>query len=146
MFVESVLLSLAGGGGGLLLTVWGIKVLETIGTKVLPELSGIELDLRVLAFTAGVSLLTGMIFGLAPAMHVSVGNLSGSLKEGGRSSGVAASRRGLRQLLVVSEIALSLVLLVCAGLLIRSFLNLRSVNPGFDPHRTLTMHIALPET
>src|SRR5215813_1701666 len=146
VLVESLLLSLAGGACGLLLAVWGIKLLEKIGAKVLPDLSGIELDLRVLAFTAGVSLLTGMIFGLAPAMHVSVGNLSGSLKEGGRSSGVAASRRGLRQLLVVSEIALSLVLLVCAGLLIRSFLNLRSVNPGFDPHRTLTMHIALPET
>jgi len=107
-------------------------------------LSGVELDLRVMAFTAGLSLLTGMIFGLAPALHVSVGNLGDSLKEGGRS-GAAADRRGLRQLLVISEIALSVALLVCAGLLIRSFLNLRSVNPGFDPHHTLTMNIALPE-
>ena len=145
VLVESLLLSLAGGACGLLLTVWGIRVLERIGANVLPELSGIELDLRVLAFVAGLSLLTGMIFGLAPALHVSVGNPSDSLKEGGRSSVAAASRRGLRQLLVVSEIALSLVLLVCAGLLIRSFLNLRSVNPGFDPHRTLTMNVALPE-
>src|SRR5215471_6873909 len=144
ILVESVLLSLTGGACGLLLTVWGIRVLEGIGAKVLPELSGVELDLRVMAFTAGLSLLTGMIFGLAPALHVSDGNLGDSLKEGGRS-GAAADRRGLRQLLVVSEIALSVALLVCAGLLIRSFLNLRSVNPGFDPHHTLTMNIALPE-
>jgi putative ABC transport system permease protein len=145
MFIESVLLSLVGGGCGLLLTVWGIKGLETIGAKVLPELSGIELDLRVFAFTAGLSLLTGMIFGLAPATQISVLNLGDSLKEGGRSSGAPSNRRGLRQLLVVCEIALSVVLLVCAGLLIRSFLNLRSVNPGFDPRQALTMNIALPE-
>ena len=145
MLVESVLLSLAGGSGGLLLAVWGIKVLEKIGAKVLPQLSGIELDLRVLAFTAGLSLLTGIIFGLAPALHISPGNLLESLKEGGRGSGTPSSRHGLRQLLVVSEIALSVVLLVCAGLLIRSFLNLQSVNPGLDPHRTLTMNVALPE-
>ena len=144
MLVESVLLSLTGGACGLLLTVWGIRVLEGIGAKVLPELSGIELDSRVMAFTVGLSLLTGITFGLAPALHVSVGNMGDSLKEGGRS-GAAADRRGLRQLLVISEIALSVALLVCAGLLIRSFLNLRSVNPGFDPHHTLTMNIALPE-
>src|SRR5215831_9188177 len=146
MITESVLLSLAGGACGLLVAVWGIKALEKIGAKVLPQLSGIQLDLRVLAFTAALSLLTGMIFGLAPALLVSAGKLSDSLKKGGSSSGLQSHRRGLRQLLVVSEIALSMVLLVCAGLLIRSFLNLRSVNPGFDPHRTLTMHIALPET
>ena len=145
MLAESVLLSLAGGGAGLLLAVWGIKVLEKIGTKVLPELSGIELDLRVLAFTAGLSLLAGIIFGLAPALHISISNLGDSLKEGGRNSGTPSSRHGLRQLLVVSEIALSVVLLVCAGLLIRSFVNLQSVNPGFDPQRTLTMNVALPE-
>ena len=145
LLVESLLLSLAGGACGLLLTVWGIKVLEKIGAKVLPELSAIELDLRVLAFTAGLSLLTGIVFGLAPALHISIGNLGESLKEGGRSSGTPSSRHGLRQLLVVSEIALSMILLICAGLLIRSFLNLRSVNPGFNPHQTLTMNITLPE-
>src|SRR5215831_8884139 len=144
MITESVLLSLAGGACGLLVAVWGIKALEKIGAKVLPQLSGIQLDLRVLAFTAGLSLLTGMIFGLAPALLASAGKLNDSLKKGGRSSGAPSNRRGLRQVLVVSEIALSMVLLVCAGLLIRSFINLRSVNPGFDPHQALTMNIAPP--
>jgi putative ABC transport system permease protein len=145
LLVESLLLSLTGGACGLLLTVWGVKVLQGIGAKVLPELSGIELDVRVLAFTGGLSLLTAIIFSLAPAMNVSVDNLGESLKEGGRGSGSSVGRRGVRQFLVVSEIALSVVLLVCAGLLIRTFLNLRSMNPGFDPHHTLTMNIALPE-
>ena len=145
MMVESVLLSLSGGGCGLLLTVCGINVLERMGAKVLPELSGIQLDLRVLAFTSGLSLLTGTIFGIAPATHVSAGNAGESLKEGGRNSVASITRRGTRRLLVVSEIALSLVLLICAGLLIRSFLNLQRVNPGFDAKNTLTVSVALPE-
>ena len=145
MMIESVLLSLSGGGCGLLLTVCGINVLEGMGAKVLPELSGIQLDLRVLAFTSGLSLLTGTIFGMAPAIHVSAGNAGESLKEGGRNSAASITRRGTRRLLVVSEIALSLVLLICAGLLIRSFLNLQRVNPGFDAKNTLIVSVALPE-
>ena len=92
----------------------------------------IQVDWRVLAFTCGISILTGLIFGLAPALQVSKPNLAESLKEAGRGSGATASRNRLRSVLVVSEIAMTLVLLVCAGLLIRTVMRLRNVDTGFD--------------
>jgi putative ABC transport system permease protein len=145
MLTESLLLSLMGGGCGLILTLWGVNVLGKAGAKVLPELSTVRLDLRVLAFAAGLSLLTGIIFGLAPAMHISGSDMNTPLKEAGRDSGASFGRRGARRLLVVSEVALSLVLLAGGALLVRSFLNLTHVNPGFDPNNALTVTLALPE-
>ncbi len=144
LLTESLLLALAGGGLGLLLALWGIGLVESLGSQVTPLLSGISIDGRVLGFTALISVVTGILFGLAPALQVSRPDLNEVLKEGGRSSGAGASRSRLRGTLVVSEIALSLVLLICAGLLIKSVMRLRDVNPGFNPEKLLTMSVSLP--
>jgi putative ABC transport system permease protein len=141
---ESVLLSILGGGLGLLLAMWGTGLIESLGSQVTPLLSGIKIDYRVLGFTAAVSLLTGVVFGLAPALHVSRPDLNETLKEGGRSSGAGSGRSSLRGALVVSEVAMALVLLICAGLLIKSVMRLRDVSPGFDPENILTMNVNLP--
>jgi putative ABC transport system permease protein len=106
--------------------------------------SNIEMDTRCLVFTLGISVVTGLIFGLAPALQISKPNLVESLKESGRSSGPGASRNHLRSVLVVSEIALTLVLLVCAGLLIRTVMQLGSVDTGFNTENVLAMNIGLP--
>src|SRR5581483_12026239 len=145
MLTEGLLLSFGGGVFGLLLTVWGIAVLENVGAKVLPELSDIRIDVRVLAFTAGLSLVIGLFYGIASTMRVSTQNLTAQLKESGRAAGWFGSRKRINNLLVVAEIALSFVLLVGAGLLIRSFLNLQRVNPGFDPRNTLSVQVSLPD-
>jgi putative ABC transport system permease protein len=141
---ESVLLSILGGGLGLLLAMWGTSLIESLGSQVTPLLSGIKIDYRVLGFTVVISLLTGIAFGLAPALHVSRPDLNETLKEGGRNSGAASSRNRLRSTLVVSEVAMALVLLICAGLLIKSVMRLRDVSPGFDPENILTMNVNLP--
>jgi putative ABC transport system permease protein len=104
----------------------------------------IHVDLRVLGFTFAMSIITGLIFGLAPALQISKPNLAESLKEAGRGSGPSASRNRLRSVLVISEIAMTLVLLVCAGLLIRTVTRLRAVNTGFNPQNVLAMNIGLP--
>ena len=144
LLTESVLLALVGGVAGLLLALWGTNFVESIGSQVTPLLSGIDVDSRVLGFTILISVVTGIFFGLAPALLVSKPELNESLKEGGRSSGAGASRNRLRGTLVVTEIATALVLLVCAGLLIASVMRLRDVEPGFDPENLLTMNISLP--
>ncbi len=145
LLTESVLLSLAGGGIGLLLALWGTGLIESLGSRVTPLLSGIKIDFRVLEFTVVISLLTGVIFGLAPAVHVSKPDLNNPLKEGGRASGAGEGRNRLRGTLVASEIAMALVLLICASLLIKSVIRLRDVNPGFNPEHLLTMSISLPQ-
>jgi putative ABC transport system permease protein len=145
MMTESLLLSAAGGSCGLALAVWGVSILRTIGTKVLPELSGIQVDSGIVFFTVGLSILTGMLFGVAPALCVSAGNLGASLKEGGRGRGVAVRQNRFRTWMVVSEVALSVVLLSGAGLLIRSFINLRGISPGFDSRNAVVMNVSLPE-
>ncbi len=146
LLTESLLLSLFGGAVGLLLALYGVYLLVTFGPADLPRAREIAVDGSVLGFTLAVSLLTGVIFGLAPALHASRPDLNDTLKESGRSATGSAGHRRVRSLLVVSEIALSLVLLVGAGLLMRSFLKLQAVNPGFNPQNLLTGRISLSES
>ncbi|MGH9902725.1 MAG: ABC transporter permease, partial [Pyrinomonadaceae bacterium] len=147
LLTESVLLALTGGAAGLVLALWGIDLLLALKPANLPRLSDIRLDGRVLLFTLSVSVLTGIIFGLAPAWNAAGADVNEVLKEGGRVGGTTgAATRRVRGLLVVSEVSLALVLLVGAGLLVKSFWGLRTVDPGFDPGRVLTMRLELPET
>ena len=142
VLIESILLALAGGALGIFLAFWGTTVIVAIGAKVIPQLVGVSVDARVLAFTAGLSLLTGLLFGLIPALRVSAITPNGCLKEGGRASG--AAHDNFRKTLAASEIAFALVLLTGAGLLLRSFSKLRGVDPGFRSDHLLTMDIGLP--
>ncbi|HZI17673.1 MAG TPA: ABC transporter permease [Pyrinomonadaceae bacterium] len=143
LLTESVLLALVGGGLGLLLALWGVDLLVKLNEDKIPRSHEIGLDSSVLLFTLGVSVLTGIIFGLAPAFQSSKIELQDTLKEGGRS-GKAAMRRGVRNALVVAEVSLAVVLLVGAGLLIRSFVELQRVSPGFRPDGVLAMQLTLP--
>lgn len=144
MLVESVVLGVAGGVSGLLLALWGIAFLSTVGKQTsLPRAGSIELNGRVLLFTLATSIVTGLVFGSMPALQSSRPDLNEALKEGARSSG-GSHRARTRSLLVVSEMALAFMLLVGAGLLINSFLKLRSVDPGLKPESVLTMNINLP--
>ncbi|HVG31969.1 MAG TPA: ABC transporter permease [Pyrinomonadaceae bacterium] len=145
LLTESVLLSVMGGFLGLLLALWGLDLLVAVMPADLPRIKEIGLDARVLSFTLLVSVLTGIIFGLVPALQSSRQDLNETLKEGGRGSSEGIGRNRVRSLLVVSQIALSMVLLVGAGLLIRSFRQLQNINPGFDPHRVMTATIGLPD-
>jgi putative ABC transport system permease protein len=143
LLTESVLLSTVGGLAGLLLAYWETDLLVALAPPDIPRLGDIGLHAPVFAWTLGVSVITGVMFGLAPALGASKPDLNESLKEGGRSiAGPGRSR--MRNLLVVSEIALALVLLIGAGLMIRSFARLQHVSPGFDPKNLLTMNISLP--
>jgi putative ABC transport system permease protein len=143
LLTESLLLAVLGGALGLLIATWGTSVVAAAGSKINPMFQDIHLDMRCLGFTVGISILTGLIFGLAPALQVSKPNLSESLKEAGRGSGPAANRNRLRSALVISEIAMTLVLLVCAGLLIRTVVRLRNVDTGFNAKNILAMNIGL---
>jgi len=143
LLTESLLLAISGGAGGLLLAWWGVELLLSIAPDNLPRAHDIRLDTRVAGFTLLVSLLTGIVFGLLPALQASKINLGETLKEGGRDA-AGLLRRRLRGSLVVSEVALAFVLLIGAGLLIRSFARLTEVDPGIDPRGILTMNIMLP--
>jgi putative ABC transport system permease protein len=142
MLTESVLLSLAGGALGACVSVWLTDLLVALAPADTPRLSEASADWRVLLFAAGASVLTGVVFGLAPAWQASRYDLNESLKEGGR--GVHGGRSRARSALVVAEVALSLLLLVGAGLLVKSFARLQAVNPGFDPEGVVTMRVSLP--
>jgi len=145
LLTESVMLSVLGGACGLVLALWGIDVLQTLKPANLPRLSAISIDAKVLFFTLALSVLTGLLFGLVPALNASRLNVNEALKEGGRSSTAGVSRHRFSNLLVVSELALALVLLIGAGLLIKGFWRLRNVEPGFAADHLLTMRIELPE-
>ncbi|MGB6876237.1 MAG: ABC transporter permease [Candidatus Acidiferrales bacterium] len=140
LLTESVLLALAGGVLGLLIAAWGTRAAIRVLPQALPRSSSIGLDAHVLLFTLGVSIFAGILFGLAPALKTSYANLHETLKEGGRGS--SGARHRMQSVFVVAEMALALVLLVGAGLMIRSLVQLWSVNPGFNPHNLLSFSIA----
>src|SRR5437773_9241475 len=142
LLTESVLLSLAGGGLGLLLAFWGVQTLGQWSEASLPAMHGIRIDAWVLSFTLGVSVVTGLLFGLAPAFQVSRTDVNAALKQESRGD-TGGHRHRLRHLLVVSEVALSLVLLIGAGLLLKSFSRLNEVDPGFRTKGVLTFQVTL---
>jgi predicted permease len=147
LLTESVLLSVTGGILGLILGFAGVRALLAISPAGLPRIgedgSNVGVDWRVLVFTLGVSLLTGILFGLFPALSASRTDLNSTLKESSNRSGTGFRQSKARSLLVVSEVSLALVLLIGSALLIRTFLALRAVNPGFDPHHVITMEMSL---
>ena len=143
LLTESVLLSLLGGALGTLIAIWGIDLILALSPTEIPRQSEIGIDTSVLLFTLGLSALTGIFFGLFPALQLSRSDRHESLKEGGRSS-ATSTRQGVRSLLVVSQVALTLVLLVGAGLLVKSFVRLMNVDPGFRTENLLVMGIAVP--
>jgi putative ABC transport system permease protein len=143
LLTESLLLGVISGALGLVLALWGMDLLLAAIPIDIPFWMKFDLDGRVLGFTAACSVLTGFVFGTAPALEASNPDLNETLKEGGRS-GAGSGRHRLRSLLVVAEIALSLVLLVGAGLMMRSFLSLQQVDAGINPEGVLTMNIGLP--
>ncbi len=145
MLTESILLSAIGGVAGLLLSIWLTGVLMSMLPESAPRLEPVGIDYRVLAFALGVSALTGMLFGIVPAIQASKLNVTSALKEGGRSS-EGHRRTSARSLLLVGEVALALMLLVGAGLLIKSFLRLQEVRPGFNAHNVLVANLALSST
>ena len=146
LLVESVMLAVLGGLLGLFIAYWGIDLLIAGMPDNVPRAQESGLDLRVLGFTFGISVLTGIVFGLAPALQASKVDLNETLKEGGRSASTSSGGKRLRGFLVVAETALALVLLVCAGLMIKSFVRLQEVDPGFNPEGLLSMQLNLPPT
>jgi len=140
---ESLLLAGAGGAAGLLLAVWGVRLLASMAPVDIAHLKTIAVDWRALGFTLGVSLVTGLACGLAPAIQSFHANLNEALKEGGRDAG--GGRGGLRGTLVAAEVALTLVLLIGASLALRSFLRLNQLDMGFEPRNLLTLRAILPD-
>jgi putative ABC transport system permease protein len=144
MLTESLLLAFAGGALGVFLAVWGVELIVSFSGNNIPPSAKIGIDRVALGFTFGVSLLTGLLFGLAPALQAVRPRLSETLKVGGKGAGQSAPRNRTRSLLIVFETAVAVVLLIGAGLLIRSYIRLQNVNPGFDAANVLTMRINLP--
>jgi predicted permease len=145
LLTESVLLGVLGGAAGLLVARVALQVIRSVNPGNIPRLEAITLDGTVLAFTFAVSVLTGLLFGLAPALRAARVDLNTSLKAGGRNAqgegGFGSARPRLRGLLVVAEVAISLMLLIGAGLLVRSFIRLQSVSPGFQPDGVISMRV-----
>src|SRR5262245_8556231 len=142
LLTESLLLAVVGGALGLLLAEWGVKLILALGASILPRISEFSIDNRALVFTTAASVLTGIVFGLAPALQASRADAQESLKETARSA--TRGRHRLRQVLIVTEVALTLALLIGAGLLIRSFYHLQQVNPGFVDENVLSFRVSLP--
>ncbi|HEV2836016.1 MAG TPA: ABC transporter permease, partial [Pyrinomonadaceae bacterium] len=144
LLTESVLLSIISGAVGLVLSVWLIKLLIAISPPDSPRFDEVSINWQVFAFTFGVTIVAGLLFGLVPALQTSRLSLNETLKESGRSGAPGGGRNRVGSMLIVSEIALSFVLLAGAGLLIKSFLHLREINPGFNPNNALTVRMSLP--
>jgi putative ABC transport system permease protein len=142
LLTESLLLALGGGVIGWLMAMWLTKLLISLAPKGLPRAPESGLDARVLGFAVLASLATGVIFGLAPALQAAKMDLNEALKDGAKGGGARSNR--FRNALIVIEVALALMLLVCSGLLLNSFLRLQRVDPGFDSHNVLTFRIGLP--
>ncbi|HXU38418.1 MAG TPA: ABC transporter permease [Blastocatellia bacterium] len=144
LLTESLLLAAVGAAAGLPLAIFGVRILVAVSPADFPRLEEVSIDARVLGITLLTALVCGLIFGLAPALQSSRLNLNESLKEGSRGGTDSSRRRRLRSALVVAEIAFSLMLLVGAGLMLKSFMKLQHVSPGFNPDHILTMHFTLP--
>lgn len=143
LLTESLMLSLAGGCLGLLLAFWGTDALMALAPDNIPRLNEVGVDTKVFGFTLAISLVTGILFGLIPAVHASKPDLNEALKEGSRGSMGSAAGKRTRSVLVAVEVALSLVLLIGAGLMIKSFLRLQQMNLGFDPDNVLAVNLSL---
>ena len=143
MITESLLLAITGGALGALLAIWGVQLLVTLSENSIPRTANVKVNLTVLAFTFLLSVITGLLFGLAPALRTMNVNLNDSLKEGVRGAGESVVRNRTRSLLVVFESAVAVMLLIGAGLLVRSLIALQRVDPGFDANNVLTMRIDL---
>jgi putative ABC transport system permease protein len=146
LLTESVLLSLIGGLIGTLLALWGLDLLLAVGGNTIPRAKEIKLDTTVILFTLLVSFITGIIFGLVPALQASKPDLNESLKEGGRGASAGFRRNRVRSIFVVAEVAICLVLLIGAGLMIKSFARLVNVSPGFNPESMLAFNVSLPNS
>ena len=146
ILTESVMLAIAGAALGIFLSVWGLELLKQIGARTIPRLAEVNVDLGVLIVTAAVAVGTGILFGLIPAFATAKPELTEALKDGGRSSTAGARTNQVRNSLVVAEIALALVLLVGAGLLLKSYARVQNIDPGFDRRNILTAEIDLAET
>lgn len=144
LLTESVMLSIVGGALGVLLAWWGTKALVALSPPALVDLKSVGVNLPVLMFTLGLSMITGILFGLVPSLEATRFDLHNSLKEGGKNVGGSSGSHRLRSLFVVTQVALALVLLVGAGLLVRSLNRLQSVAPGFNPENLLTVRVTLP--
>src|SRR5262249_51703342 len=144
LLTESIVLAVLGGAAGLLVAQWSLAALVAMSPVDLASLGRIELSYPVLAFTGAVSMLTAIVCGFAPAFEGSRADVQESLKDGARQIGAGTRQRRVRQAFVVAEVALAVVLLVGAGLLLRSFDAMRRVNPGFDANSVLTMRLLLP--
>ena len=146
MITESLLLALCGGALGALLAVWGVQLLVTLTKDSIPRTANVKIDATVLGFTLLISLVTGLLFGVVPAFRTAKVNLIDSLKDGVRGGSESTLRNRTRSLLVVFESAIAVMLLIGAGLLIRSLIALQNVDPGFDPKNVLTLRVDLPQT
>jgi len=146
LLVEGVVLAGIGGFFGLLLTAAGLRFLRTIGPEFIPRLQSATLDVWALAFTVAVSVLTGVLFSLMPARGAAALDLTRALKQEGGADGKTLGRDAFRKVLVAAEVALSVVLLVGAGLLVSSFVRLASVDPGYDPENVLSVNLQMPQT
>ncbi|HEY3600405.1 MAG TPA: ABC transporter permease [Chthoniobacterales bacterium] len=141
---ESIGLALIGAAGGILLAIWAIDLVRSIGAQTIPRLSEVRLDPTVLLVTLAIAVATGVAFGITPGLASGRLDLTESLKEGGRGSTAGRRHNRLRNILVIAEVALALVLLTGAGLLLKSFVRLGNVHPGFNPDHVLTAEISLP--
>ncbi len=144
LLTESLLLASVGAACGIALAWAGARALVHMTTNIVPRAHEISLDLRVVAFIAGITLLTGVLFGLAPAIQTARADVASALRDGGRGNAIGFRRNRLRSVLVVDEVALALVLLAGAVLMMRSFYRLQSIDPGFDTHNVLTFRTNLP--